>query len=277
MQKTITSKSEVSGSSINGKYQSKVTFEPAEPNTGIVFIRDDLPGKPEIECIPDYASVHSRWTSLIKNGVNVEHTEHILAAIAGEGITNIRIHLNGPHIPVVTDFSSWGFTQALLEAVPISQPEPKKYIVVKEPHWVLRHFEFEGKRYDSLLLALPAQQFSATYLLDYPGKQVATQIAHFSSIHDEVFISEIAKARSFIMDYEYHNVVHLLGESIKNCLTFPNGNTKLRWSNELARHKLLDLIGDLMIMGQPIKGSFIGFRTGHKSNIELCRILKERA
>lgn len=180
MQKTITYTSKVSGIAINGQYQAKMVFEPADPDTGIIFIRDDLPDKPEIECKPEFAFINKRWSSLIQNGVNVEHTEHVLAAICGLEITNIRIHLNSPYLPVLSDFSSWEFAQALLRAVPITQAAPPKYKVVKEPIWVMDQFEStDGNRYDTLLLGLPAEHFSITYLLEYPDKTIPTQIAHF--------------------------------------------------------------------------------------------------
>ncbi|QQZ08188.1 UDP-3-O-acyl-N-acetylglucosamine deacetylase [Heyndrickxia vini] len=274
MQKTITFPSEVSGMAINGSCQSTVMFEPAKPDTGIVFIRNDLLEKPEVECLPNYAFVNKRWSSLMKDGVYIEHTEHVLAAIAALEITNIRIHLNCPYLPVISDFSSWGFMQALLEAVPITQTAPKKFIAVKEPLWVLDSFETKGgNRYDSLLLGLPSTNFSITYLLNYPDKEIPTQLAHFSTAKDDQSLSEFAKARSFILDSEYDSMMQLFGENIKKCLMIPSDKTKLRWSNEIARHKVLDLVGDLMLLGKPIKGHFIGFRSGHSANIDMVRLL----
>ena len=270
MQKTITFNSEVTGIAINGKYHSKVVFEPAEPNTGIVFIRDDLLGKPEIECRAEYASAQKRWTTLVKNGVNIEHTEHILAAIAGLEITNIRIHLNCPYVPVMKDFSSWGFMEALLKARPITQHNPTKIKVIKEPIFILDHFEMDGNRYDSLLIGLPAKEFSISYLLEYPNKKIPTQVAHFTTKGD---FSSIAKARSFILDDEYDSMIQLLGDTLKNCISIPSSNKMLQWNNEIARHKVLDLLGDLMLTGQQIKGHFFGFRSGHKMNIKMSRLV----
>lgn len=206
----------------------------------------------------------------------IEHTEHVLAAIAALEITNIRIHLNCPYLPVISDFSSWGFMQSLLEAVPISQTVPKKYLVVKEPLWVLDRFETKGgNRYNSLLLGLPSDYFSITYLLNYPDKEIPTQLAHFSTAEDFQLLSEFAKARSFILDSEYDSMTQLFGENIKNCLMIPSDKTKLQWSNEIARHKVLDIAGDLMLLGKPIKGQFIGFRSGHHANIEMVRLLSK--
>jgi len=274
MQKTIKSTSEVLGMAVNGKSQAKVVFEGAEPDTGIVFIRDDLPDKPEIKCCPEHAVINNRWSSLVKDGIYVEHTEHILAAISGLGITNIRIRLSGPYLPVVSEFSSLGFIEAILKAEPVTQAVPLRYMVVKEPLWVLDGFELmNGKRYDSILFALPSDHFSITYFLHYPEENIPTQIAHFSTINSDNFLSEIACARSFILDEEYDSMVPYFGGSLKNCLTIPSGNTTLRWNNEMARHKVLDLVGDLMLTGQQIKGQFIGFRSGHKMNIKMAQLL----
>lgn len=94
-------------------------------------------------------------------------------------------------------------------------------------------------------------------------------------MNDSRFLSDLAKARSFILDHEYESMKPIFGDSIKNCLRIPSGNSRLHWSNEIARHKLLDLMGDLMLIGQQVKGQFIGFRSGHKMNIEMVRLLSK--
>ncbi|WP_066634989.1 UDP-3-O-acyl-N-acetylglucosamine deacetylase [Desulfolucanica intricata] len=273
MQKSIKYPGRCSGIDITGRGYTTITFHPAQPDSGIVFVREDLPGHPEIKCHPEYARADSRWTSLVKNDIRIEHTEHLLAAITGLGIDNLRIHLDSPHIPVVSSFSSQGFVEELLKAEPFSQNVPKKYFIVQEPHWVFDSFTYEGQRYDSVLLALPAQQFSLTYLLDYPGKQLATQLAYFNSTLGSNFIKELAPARSYIMDFEYEQVSKLIGNAMDDCLVISHKALNLKWNNEPARHKLLDLLGDLSTMGQAIKGHFIGIRTGHKINIQMCHKL----
>lgn len=274
MQKTIKHPCRCEGINIIGSVNVAITLEPAPADTGIVFIRKDLPGHPEIHCRPENALSDSRWTSLAINDIRIEHTEHLLAAITGLGIDNIRINLDSPYIPVISNFSSLDFVRALLRAEPVFQELPKKDFTIREPHWVCSSFLYEGRHYDSVLLALPAPTFTLTYLLDYPGKQLPAQVAHYTITEANDFLSELAGARSYIMDFEYIEVVKMIGKSIEDCLVISDKPSKLQWNNEPARHKLLDLLGDLSFMGTAIKGHFIGFRTGHKANIELCQKLK---
>ncbi|MFK2826127.1 UDP-3-O-acyl-N-acetylglucosamine deacetylase [Bacillus sp. B190/17] len=276
MQKSIKHSAQCSGMTITGKFQTAVTFFPAPPDTGIVFIRDDLPGKPQIECRAEYASADSRWTSLMKNTIHIEHTEHLLAAITGLGIDNLKIHLNSSHVPVVSQFSCHDFTNALLQAEPVIQHLPKKYLTVTKPQWIFDSFTFEGECYDNILIALPAAEPTFTYLLDYPNKQLPTQLAHYKLTPDSNFVSDLSPARSYIMDFEYDLVEGLIGSMIDQCLVLSNDkNNKLRWDNEPARHKLVDLLGDLATIGIPVKGHFIGIRTGHKTNIRMAKKLIE--
>lgn len=276
MQKSIKNSVQCSGMSINGQFQSTVTFFPAPPDTGIVFVRDDIQGKPEINCQTEYACTDSRWTSLVKNNNRIEHTEHLLAAISGLGIDNIKVQLDNSHIPVVSQFSCGDFVEALLKAEQVFQPKPKKYLTITKPQWVFDSFDFNGQRFDSILIALPASEPTFTYLLDYPSKQLSTQMAHYKLTTDLDFVSELSSARSFIMDYEYDHVKKLIGSTIDQCLVISNGtDDKLRWDNEPARHKLVDLIGDLTTIGIPVKGHFIGIRTGHKTNIKMAKKINE--
>ncbi|SHK55239.1 UDP-3-O-acyl-N-acetylglucosamine deacetylase [Desulforamulus aeronauticus] len=276
MQKTIKQPGSCSGISITGQTSSTVKFHPAPPDSGIVFVREDLPGQPEIPCRPEYVRVDSRWTSLVLRDIRIEHTEHLLAAIAGLGLDNLRIGLNNPSIPVVSSFSSHDFVRALLKAEPIFQAAPKKYIRVQEPLLVANSFYHQEKRYDRFLLALPAPQLSITYLLDYPNKEIPTQVAHYTLNQPSDFAAELAPARSYIIQSEFERVAGLIGENMQDCLIFPPGpnHVPLQWANEPARHKALDLLGDIFSMGQAVQGHFIGIRTGHKDNFEMCQKMK---
>ena len=273
MQKTIKHTGHCSGISITGQTSTTVKFHPAPPDTGIVFVREDLPSQPEIPCHPEYARVDFRWTSLALNDIRIEHTEHLLAAIAGLGLDNLRICLNSPFIPVVSNFSSKEFVHALLKAEPIFQDTPKKYFTVREPVLVANSFYDQEKRYDRFLLALPAPQLSITYLLDYPNKDIPTQLAHYT--HSTDFATKLAPARSYIIKSEFERVAGLIGENMQDCLVISHesNHSQLQWINEPARHKALDLLGDIFSLGQAIKGHFIGIRTGHKDNIEMCKKL----
>lgn len=277
MQKTIKESAKCTGFAITGYTSSSVVFRPAPPDTGIVFIRDDLPGQPEIQCRVEYARTDFRWTSLVKDNINIEHTEHLLAAITGLGLDNIRIHLDSPYIPVVSDFSCADFVSTLLGAGVVSQNKTKKYFYVSEPQYSFDYFIHKGKRYECVIMALPAKQLTLTYMLDYPDKQLTTQVAHYCLCEDNDFVSELAPARSYVIDDEYDKVVRLIGKGMGNCLVFSGQEINLRWENEPARHKILDMLGDITTIGRAIKGHFIGFRTGHKANIQLCKKLKVQA
>ncbi len=274
MQKTIKQAACCTGISITGTTYCTVTFHPNPPDTGIVFIREDLPGQPEIPCRPEYARVDARWTSLVNNDIRIEHTEHLLAAIAGLGLDNLKVSLSSPFIPVVSSFSSRDFVQTLLKAELVLQDRPRRYFSVQEPVCIANSFFHRAKRYDRFLLALPAPELILTYLLDYPDNEIPTQLAHYVFDNSLDFASELATARSYITESEYETVVQLIGKNIEDCLVIAKGPLNLQWDNEPARHKVLDLLGDIHIMGRPVKGHFIGIRTGHKDNNQLCQKLK---
>lgn len=276
MQKTIKQTASCTGIGITGQTDCTVTFHPAPPDTGIVFIREDLAGQPEIPCRPEYAQVDARWTSLVNNDIRIDHTEHLLAAIAGLGLDNLKVSLNSPFIPVVSSFSSRDFVQALLKAELALQARPKRYFRVKEPVCIVNSFFHQEKRYDRFLLALPAPELILTYLLDYPDKEIPTQLAQFSFANSLDFASELAIARSYITESEYETVAKLIGKNMEDCLVITKGPQNLQWDNEPARHKVLDLLGDIHTMGRPVKGHFIGIRTGHKDNNQLCQKLKKQ-
>lgn len=140
---------------------------------------------------------------------------------------------------------------------------------------MLDSFTAGAERYDSMLLALPAEELTLTYLLDYPGRQAFTQTACFTFDGKGDFAAELAPARSYVMDFESDSVRELIGRGMEECLVLPEGRLALQWDNEPARHKLLDMLGDLATLGRPVKGHFIGLRTGHKANIRMCKKLAE--
>lgn len=273
MQTTVKKSVTVSGININGTCLTKAVFEPAAENSGIVFVRDDLPGSPTVRCSSENAVVDSRWTSLVEQGVRIEHTEHILAAVKGLGITNLIIRLNGSSVPVVDGYSCRDFVTALQNAGILYQQAPRSYLTVKAPVIVADEFYCLGRRYDKYIAALPAENLELIYILDYPDRSLPVQIADFI-LDPETFRVQLADARSYITQEEYQQVAPLIGQGIDSVLVFSEGRAQgLRWFNEPARHKLVDLLGDLSTVGCDIKGKFIGFRSGHKLNIEMIKIL----
>lgn len=274
MQKTIKKTACCTGISITGQTYCTVRFHPAPSDTGIVFIREDLPGQPAIPCHPEYACVDARWTSLVYTDIRIDHTEHLLAAIAGLGLDNLKVSLDSPFIPVVSSFSSRDFVQTLLKAEFVLQDMPKRWFSVQKAICIENSFFHQEKRYDRFLLALPAPELILAYLLDYPDKEIPTQVAQFTIDSSFDFASELATARSYITENEYETVAKLIGKNIEDCLVLSQSFLNLQWDNEPARHKVLDLLGDIHTLGRPVKGHFIGIRTGHKDNHQLCQKLK---
>ncbi|MBO8137431.1 MAG: UDP-3-O-acyl-N-acetylglucosamine deacetylase [Desulfotomaculum sp.] len=273
MQVTINSAVHCRGIDITGTRDAFITLEPAEENTGIVFIREDLPHKPQVRCCSRNAVVDKRWTSLEEKGTRVEHTEHLLAAVKGLGIDNLAVRMNCPSIPVVDSYSCKDFVKAILQSGLKKQTSPKKYIDVNVPLVLKDQFYYQGRRFDKFIFALPANKLELIYILDYPKGWLPSQMAGYV-IEPEIFITQLADARSFITAEEFQQVQKMIGEGMKSVLVFPqDGSRKLRYKNEPARHKLVDLLGDLGMCGLNIRGKFIAYRSGHKLNIEMVKKL----
>ena len=275
-QTTIKQKVSLKGTSITGETDAKVTFYPAPPDTGIVFIRNDLPGCPKVKCSFEKANVEYRWTSLADGDVRIEHTEHVLAAISGLGLDNVFIELEQASLPVTPDYSSKEFTRALMGAGIVEQPTKKGRIKIHKPIVVYKRESLEDMEYEKLLIALPYDGFKLTYVLDYPKLLQLSQVAEID-VTPETFVKELADARSYVVESELEEVVNLTGKVSSNVLVVKSGaeNMAWKWPNEPARHKVLDLLGDLGLLGKKVQGHVIGFRSGHRLNLELCKKIYE--
>jgi UDP-3-O-[3-hydroxymyristoyl] N-acetylglucosamine deacetylase len=271
-QTTIKQNVSLMGTSITGETAAKVSFYPAPPNTGIVFIRNDLPGRPKVKCSFEKAKVEYRWTSLIHRNIRIEHTEHALAAISGLDLDNVFIELEQPSLPVTPDYSSKEFTRALLTAGIVEQPFKKEVIKINKPIVICKRGTFENMKNEKLLIALPYDGFKLTYVLDYPNLPQLSQSAEIN-VTPETFTQELAHARSFVIESELEEVVDLTGKISSNLLVVksPSEREGWFWPNEPARHKALDLLGDLCLLGNRIQGHVIGIRSGHRLNLELCK------
>jgi UDP-3-O-acyl-N-acetylglucosamine deacetylase len=275
-QTTINHKVSIMGTSIAGETDAKVTFSPAPTDTGIIFIRNDLPGCPKVKCSIEKANVEYRWTSLADEDVFIEHTEHALAAISGLGLDNLLIELDQASLPVTPDYSSKEFTRALTEAGIVEQPSKKGVIKIHKPIIVYKREGLDHMEYEKLLIALPYDGFKLTYVLDYPKLPQLSQVAEMD-ITPETFAKELADARSYVIESELEEVVNLTGKVSSNVLVVKSGAEyrSWKWPNEPARHKVLDLLGDLGLLGKNVQGHVIGFRSGHRLNIELCKKIYE--
>lgn len=275
-QTTIKQRVSLMGTSITGETDAKVTFYPAPPSTGIIFIRSDLPGSPKVKCSLEKARVEYRWTSLVDGDVRIEHTEHALAALSGLGLDNVFIELEQASLPVTADYGSKEFKEALTRAGIVEQNAKKETIKILKPIIVYKRESLGDMEYEKFLIALPYDGFKLTYMVDYPNVPQLSQVAEMD-ITPETFAKELADARSYIIESELEEVVDLTGKVSSNVLVVKSGAEyrSWKWPNEPARHKVLDLLGDLGLLGKRVLGHVIGFRSGHRLNLELCKKIYE--
>jgi UDP-3-O-[3-hydroxymyristoyl] N-acetylglucosamine deacetylase len=287
-QRTLARPAAVSGVGFFTNADVTVRLLPAEPDTGVLFVRSDLPGRPEIPATIAYAVDRHRRTALEHNGAAVELTEHLLAALAGLWIDNCIVEIDGPE-PPGGDGSAKHFADALLEAGSVEQGQPaalfavpQRIDVISEDSGPLRAEPFAAPlagRIGRGRNGAETSRYLLRYVLDYgPGSPIPPQSAEYL-LTPETFASEIAGARTFILESEIAALRERgYGKKVTSAdlLVFGKsgvvGNA-LRADNECARHKLLDCIGDFALAGGRLAGRFIASRTGHAANRELVRRL----
>jgi len=276
-----------------------ITFRPAPIDFGIRFRRVDLGGSPEIPALVDHVVDVSRGTTLGIGDVRVHTVEHVLAAIAGLQIDNIIVELDNSE-PPVGDGSSKPFVDALLRAGIEKQDAPKDYLIIDQTI----HYHNEEKEVD--IVALPTDDYRITVMIDYRNPALGSQHTGLFSLEKE-FVTEFAPARTFCFLHEVEelsaqglirggtldNAIVIIDEdktkeelkelaaklNIKESIMLgANGilnNKSLRFKNEPARHKLLDLMGDLALIGVPLKAQILAGRPGHASNVEFARMVRK--
>ena len=274
-QTTIAKPVTVSGFGFWSGQDVTIEFRPADEETGIVFVRTDLAGTPRIPAVIQNRVPGPRRTTLVDNGCAVEMVEHVMAALAGMQIDNCELCVDRAEMPGM-DGSSIGFVEALLEAGREEQEALRDAIVVSSPTRVE-----EG---DSWIQANPcrsdAPKFS--YQLDYPHQPCVGAQSFSAMLREETFIREIAPARTFLLKSEAELLQQQgLGTRVthQDVLVFdeqgPIDNT-LRFSDECARHKLLDMIGDLALSGKDMYGEFVARKSGHRMNSQMVFALLQQ-
>ncbi len=298
-QRTIKKPVSMSGVGLHTGVQTTMTFKPASENFGIRFRRIDLGGHPEIPADVDHVVDIERGTTLGIGDAKVHTTEHVLAAIVGLEIDNIIIELNNIE-PPIADGSSMPFVEMLQEAGLQEQDEPKDYLIIDQ----LIHYHNEAKGVD--IVALPSDEFRMSVVIDYNNPALGTQHTGLFSLERE-FVTEYASARTFcflheveqlwdqglikggnldnaivindrdLSDSELKKLTHKLGIDHSVILGSSGvlNNRKLHYRNEPARHKLLDLIGDLALIGVPLRAQILSARPGHASNIEFAKMVRK--
>ncbi|MAX05819.1 MAG: UDP-3-O-[3-hydroxymyristoyl] N-acetylglucosamine deacetylase [Flavobacteriales bacterium] len=297
MQKTIGKSISFSGAGIHTGVATKMTLKPAEENTGIRFIRVDLDNHPEIKADVTNVFATERSTSLRKGDAKIHTVEHILAAITGAKIDNIIIEVDNVEIPIL-DGSAKRFSEKIEEAGLITQNAKREYFEIKRP------IIFTDEETGSKLAATPSDYYEIDVEINYNSRILGIQHATLNTVSD--FKTEIASSRTFCFLHELEELIDnnlVKGGDINNAIVivenklsnkklielkkvFNNpkikvsksgylNNLTLRHKNEAARHKLLDIVGDLSLVGRPIKGKITALKPGHKNNTKFAKKLKE--
>ena len=296
-QHTLSNPVSISGTGLHTGINVDMTLRPANAGFGFQFQRIDLPGMPVIKADCDLVTDTSRGTTLEQNGVRVSTVEHILAALVGMGVDNCLIELNGPEIPIM-DGSSGPFVE-LLEQAGVQEQDAAKVWYSLDTNI---SFYDEAKRVE--ITALPSTKYEITTLIDFNSPVLGTQHAGLKTRKE--FRSEIAPCRTFCFLHELEMLIDnnlVKGGDINNAIVIVDkpvtedemsrlakafgrqkvevktegylNNLELRFPNEPARHKLLDVVGDLALIGYPIKAHIIANRPGHSSNVEFARRIKQ--
>jgi UDP-3-O-acyl N-acetylglucosamine deacetylase len=265
-QNTIASAFSLKGRGLQTGNEVEVHFHPGRENEGVLFNRSDLGGEASIR-LRDLAQADTDRRSRIGLGQGdyVETVEHILAAIWGAGIDNITVILDNSEPPAM-DGSAAPFLSALENAGITQQGALREYVEIKDPLWVEDRESFIG--------IFPCDTLKISYILHYPNSAIGRQF-YSRIIQQDIFKHEIAPARTFCLKEEAETLLKTgygKGATYGNTLVIGAGGpveNTLRFPDEPVRHKVLDLIGDLCLLGRPLKGRVIALRSGHQHNVEL--------
>jgi UDP-3-O-[3-hydroxymyristoyl] N-acetylglucosamine deacetylase/3-hydroxyacyl-[acyl-carrier-protein] dehydratase len=296
-QRTLKAPISFTGKGLHTGVQVNMTFHPAPDSHGYIFKRTDLPGQPLINALAENVVETSRGTTIEEHGARVSTIEHVLASFAGMGIDNVLVEINGPETPIL-DGSARAYAEAIARTGTVEQKTDRKYFILKEK------VEYYDEENGIHIIAYPDKIQSINVLIDYNSKVLGNQYATLEDL--ENFRDEIAPCRTFVFlhELEYlvkHNLIK--GGDLDNAIVIvdrkmeqeeldrlaelfnkpkvkvqPEGilnNVDLRFPNEPARHKLLDLMGDLALVGRWFKAKIIATRPGHQSNNEFARALRQ--
>jgi len=296
-QRTLRKEVSLTGVGLHTGKQVTIVFKPAPENTGYAFIRTDLEGTPKIEADANYVVNTQRGTNLEKNGVKIQTSEHVLAALVGMEVDNCIMELNASEPPIM-DGSSKFFIKAIEEAGIEEQKADRKEYIVKEV------ITYKDEESGSEITILPSDEYQVTTMVDFGTKVLGTQNASLTKLSD--FKNEIADARTFSFLHEIEMLLEnglIKGGDLNNAIVYvdkelspktmeklreafgkdkisvkPNGildNLTLHYPNEAARHKLLDVLGDLALIGTRIRGKVIANKPGHFVNTQFAKKLSK--
>ena len=298
-QKTLAKEFSLSGVGLHTGKQVNLKVKPAAENHGFIFQRTDLDEMPTVKALVENVSTTKRGTSLNQNGADVHTTEHLLAALYGMQIDNALIELDGPEVPIL-DGSSYPFIELIEKAGIVDQEADQNYLELTE------NIKYEDTERGVEMLAVPDSEFRLTVMVDYNSPLLGTQHASMYNIRE--FKENISKCRTFVFLRELMQLVNndlIKGGDVENAIvmvdtnlsedekdklaaTFKRdkselqeigigilNNVELNYENEPARHKLLDIVGDLALLGRPIKAHILAARPGHATNVDFGKILRK--
>jgi UDP-3-O-[3-hydroxymyristoyl] N-acetylglucosamine deacetylase / 3-hydroxyacyl-[acyl-carrier-protein] dehydratase len=296
-QRTLAREIGLTGKGLHTGINVTITFKPAPANHGYKFCRVDLPGKPIIDALAEHVTETSRGTTLVQNNASVQTIEHVLAALHGLGVDNALIELNGPEAPIMGG-SSLKFVEAIKEAGIVELREERNYFVVKQK------ITYSDEEHGVDMIIYPDDHLSINVLIDYNSRILGNQYAILDTIED--FEEDICRSRTFVFFHELEplfNAGRIKGGDLDNAVVILEkevsqeeidriaklfnrpgiskhtagvlNNTELLYPNEPARHKLLDIMGDIALVGHPIKGKIVATRPGHAANTRLAKIVRQ--
>lgn len=297
LQKTIGKQVTISGLGLHTGARVNLTLKPAPPNHGFVFKRIDLEGQPHVEASVENVTSTDRGTCLEKNGAIIYTIEHALSALTGMDIDNCLLEIDGPEMPI-KDGSAKYFVEAIKESGIVAQDAEREYYEIDT---VLKYSDPEKS---IELIALPARDYKLSVMIDFNTTVLSTQNANLDNFAD--YETTIAPCRTFVFLHELEYLLRndlIKGGDLSNAIVFVNkvvsqdeldrlaelfnkpkvavktegilNNLDLYFQNEPARHKLLDVIGDLTLAGKRIKGHIIATKPGHAANVEFAKVIKK--
>ena len=274
-QRTLKSAIKSTGVGLHTGARVDMTMRPAQPDTGVVFHRVDLPNAVDIPAHALNVGDTRLSSTIEKDGARISTVEHILSALAGLGIDNLHIDIAGPEIPIM-DGSAGPFVFLLQSAGIIEQDAPKRYVKIISP--------VEVRDGDKWARFEPFDGFMLDFTIDFPHPVFGSENRHVTiDFAEHSYVKEVARARTFgfMQDVEALRAAGLaLGGSLQNAIVldeFRVLNTEgLRYDNEFVKHKVLDAIGDLYLLGHPLIGQYTAYKSGHALNNALARALLAR-
>lgn len=297
-QRTIVSSFRCEGVGLHTGKSVIIDFEPAEVNHGIRFMRIDMKDQPILPADVTQVVSTNRGTSIRNGDAQISTVEHVLSALAGMKVDNVLIKVDGPEIPIM-DGSASAFVDGIISVGIVEQDSDREYFEIEEP------ISFKDEVTGSELLALPGDDFEITAMIDFNSQILGHQYASLQSLDD--YATEIAPCRTFVFMRELEQLFDqnlIKGGDLDNAVVIAEkmidqeeldrlskklgkksikvektgilNTTSLKFENEPARHKLLDIIGDLTLLGRPIKGKIVARKPGHTANIEFTKVLKKK-